>query len=209
MSRVKKITKQTQNRFLNMYHLEAENRLGGSVNYYVASRAEETEDLKLSVKENRPDGVVIFSLYGEQQDQVILIRQYRYTIDQYIYEFPAGLVDEGEDYKKACVREMKEETGLTFHPISVDPMYEKPFYTTIGMTDESCCMVYGYADGTISQRYLEENETIEVVIANRKEARRILQEEQVALPCAYMLMHFIADEEPFGFLKSKKEEQES
>ena len=30
--------------------------------------------------------------------------------------------------------------------------------------------------------------------------RRILKEERVAIMCAYMLMHFLKDEEPFGFL---------
>lgn len=206
MSKINRVTKQTENRFLNMYHLEAENRIGGKVNYYVASRAEDVEEMKLSTKKNKPDGVIIFSLYGEEKNQVVLIRQYRYTIDDYIYELPAGLIDEGEDYKAACVREMREETGLTFHPVQVEEMYERPFYTTIGMTDESCNMVYGYADGAISRDHLEDNETIEVVIADRNEIRRILREEQVALPCAYMLMHFIAAEEPFGFMGIKKED---
>lgn len=208
VSILKKVTKQTQNRFLNMYHVEANNRLGKNVDYYVASRAASIDELKLTVKENKPDGVIIFSLYGEKKDHVILIRQYRYTIDQYIYEFPAGLVDAGENYKMACVREMKEETGLEFHPLQVDEMYEKAFYTTIGMTDESCSMVYGYAEGVVSQDNLEENETIEVVIADRQEVRRILREEQVALPCAYMLMHFISKNEPFAFLMDGQDSDE-
>lgn len=47
---------------------------------------------------------------------------------------------------------------------------------------------------------MEENEEIELVTADRAEALRILKEENVAVMCAYMLMHFIHDEEPFGFL---------
>lgn len=197
---VKKITKLTDNRFLNMYHLDAENRVGGKVNYYVASRAKNIEEMELSSRKNIPDGVTIYSLYGENKDKVILIRQYRYTIDDYIYEFPAGLIDAGEDYEKAAVREMKEETGLTFHPIPVDEMYVRPFYTSIGMTDESNVLAYGYAEGTISREHLEDNEELEVIVANREEVRRILREERVAVMCAHMLMHFLADEEPFGFL---------
>lgn len=197
---VKKITKLTDNRFLNMYHLDAENRVGGKVNYYVASRAKNIEEMELSSRKNIPDGVTIYSLYGENKDKVILIRQYRYTIDDYIYEFPAGLIDAGEDYEKAAVREMKEETGLTFHPIPVDEMYVRPFYTSIGMTDESNVLAYGYAEGTISREHLEDNEELEVIVADREEVRRILREERVAVMCAHMLMHFLADEEPFGFL---------
>lgn len=208
MEHVKKITKLTDNRFLNMYHLDAENRVGGKVNYYVASRAKEIENLQLSTRKNVPDGVTIYSLYGEKKDKVVLIRQYRYSIDDFIYEFPAGLIDEGENYQTACIREMKEETGLTFHPMKVDEMYERPFYTTIGMTDESNVLVYGYADGVTSREHLEDNETIDVVLADRKEVRRILKEERVAIACAHMLMHFIADEEPFGFMGIKVEDME-
>ena len=62
-------------------------------------------------------------------------------------------------------------------------------------------MVYGYASGEISTEGEEDSEEIEVVLVDRKEARRILKEEKVAMMCAYMLMHFLKEEEPFGFLQ--------
>ena len=201
MSRIKEIKKQTSNHHLNLYELNAQNRLGGDVRYFVASRAEEKKKLKIITRNEEPYGVIIYSLYGEKRDKVVLIRQYRYSLDDYIYEFPAGLVDEGENYQEAGIREMKEETGLDFHPLSVDPMFEKPFFTTVGMTDECCGTVYGYADGTVSRDWLEDTEDIEVVIADREEVRRILKEERVAIMCAYMLMHFLKEEEPFRFLE--------
>ena len=201
MSRIKEIKKQTSNHHLNLYELNAQNRLGGDIRYFVASRAEEKKKLKIITRNEEPDGVIIYSLYGEKRDKVVLIRQYRYSLDDYIYEFPAGLVDEGENYQEAGIREMKEETGLDFHPLSVDPMFEKPFFTTVGMTDECCVTVYGYADGTVSRDGLEDTEDIEVVIADREEVRRILKEERVAIMCAYMLMHFLKEEEPFRFLE--------
>ena len=80
-------------------------------------------------------------------------------------------------------------------------MYEKPVFTTIGMTDESVATVYGYATGSVSSKFTEDTEEIEVVLADRKEAERILREEWVAVQCAYRLMHFIHDEDPFGFLR--------
>lgn len=201
MGKIRKVTRQTNNRFLNMYHLDAENKLGGDVNYYVASRWNTPEEMKLSTRDERPDGMIIYSLYGEKKDHVVLVRQYRYTIDDFIYEFPAGLVEPGEDGKKAAIREMKEETGLDFHPVQVPEYFERPFFTTIGMTDECCGTVYGWSDGEVSKAGLEDTEEIEVVIVDREEARRILREERVAVVCAYMLMHFIASEDPFEFLK--------
>ena len=117
----------------------------------------------------------------------------------------AGLVDAGENYEQAAVREMHEETGLVFTPLETDPMYQEPRFTTVGLTDESCATVYGYSTGSVSGKYLEASEEIEVVLADREEVRRILKEERVAIMCAYQLMHFLADEEPFRFLQAGEE----
>lgn len=205
MSTIEKVTKTTDNRFLNMYDLDVVTKTGHKGLYHVASRAKDVSDLKLNTHVNKPDGVIIYALYGEKREQVVLIRQYRFSIGGYIYEFPAGLVDEGENYHQAGVRELKEETGLTFHPVEVDEMYSRPYFTTIGMTDESCAAVYGVADGVISRNGLEDGEEIEVVLADRTEIRRILKEENVSLMCAYMMMHFLYEdpEKPFGFLHAE------
>ncbi len=203
MSRIKKVRQLTENKHLNMYEYEAADRLGHDIRYFVASRAKNEEELHKNEETLSPDGVIIYALGGERHDRVLLVRQYRYSIDGYIYEFPAGLVDPGESYGQAAVREVREETGLTLHPLTVDAMYEKPFFTTIGMTDECCATVYGYVDGEISSRWLEDTEDIEAVLADRDEVRRILKEERVAIMCAYQLMHFVQDEQPFAFLKSR------
>ncbi len=198
MRRVKEIIQVTKNRFLNMYELSMLSDTGKESTYYVSSRAKEIKDLKISTRENKADGVIIYSIYKDEKDgkeKVVLIRQYRCPIDDYIYEFPAGLVDEGEDYKTAGERELKEETGLDFEAIDAPDMYSKPFFTTVGMTDESCGTVYGYASGVPSKAGQEETEEIEIVLADREEVKRILKEERVAIMCAYMLMHFLRAQE--------------
>ena len=201
MGKINSVTKLTDNRFVNLYNIKATSVHDTPVNYFLASRQTDPEQLKLRTRKNPPDGVVIYSLYGENRDRVVLIRQFRYTIGDYIYEFPAGLVEPGEEYHEAAVREMREETGLTLTPVPVREEYQKPYYTTIGMTDESCATVYGYASGTCSQELQEASEEIEIVLADRDEVRRILKEENVAIICAYMLLHFLEDEEPFAFLR--------
>lgn len=186
-----------------MYDLQYENKVGGQGIYHIASRGASIEELKLKTHKNKPDGVIIYALYGPKRDKVVMVRQYRFSVDDYVYEFPAGLVDAGETYGQAGARELKEETGLDFTPVKADEMYSKPLFTTVGMTDESCATVYGYASGKISQEGLEDNEDLEVIIADRKEVRRILKEENVSINCGYLLMHFLCHttEDPFYFLR--------
>ena len=201
MSNIQNIQQKTHNRFLNYYELEAVHRDGSISPYYMTSRAKDASQLKAVTHQNRPDGVILYGVYGEEQDRVVLIRQYRYPLGDYVYEFPAGLVEEGEEMGAAGVREMYEETGLTFTPVDAG-CSSRRLFTTVGMTDESCGMVFGYCSGTPTSIHEEASEEIQVILADRGEAKRILREENVAIMCAYMLMHFIASEgDPLAFIK--------
>ena len=93
MSEIRKIQQKTHNRFLNYYELEAVHRDGSMSSYYMASRAKDASLLKAVTHENRPDGVILYGVYGQARDRVVLIRQSRYPLGEYGYEFPAGLVE--------------------------------------------------------------------------------------------------------------------
>lgn len=200
MERISKVKKCTDNPFLNYYELGVVHKDGRASRYFMASRAKTEEEMTLHTGTVKADGVAIYALCGEKRDRVVLVRQYRYPLGDYVYEFPAGLVEPGEDFHEAAVRELHEETGLRLIPIKADPLYEKPYFTSVGMTDECCATVYGYAEGEVSTELLEASEDLEIVLADREEVKRILKEEKTALICAYMLMHFLHDEKPFGFL---------
>ena len=200
MERIKGIKKLTDNRFLNLYEQDAVFRNGSRAPYYVASRRKSVETLKSVTHDNHPDGVILYGVHGEEKDKVVLIRQYRYPINGYVYEFPAGLVEPGENMLEAGIREMFEETGLNFTPVD-GGSYCRPFFTTVGMTDESCGTVFGYCSGTPSNEHQEAAEDIQVVLADRDECRRILKEENVAIMPAYMMMHFLNTQgDPLEFL---------
>ena len=76
-----------------------------------------------------PDSVIILPVL--RSDQIILIKQYRAAIDDFIYEVPAGVVEKGESVKDAAIRELIEETG--YEPrelIDVGVYYPTPGYST-------------------------------------------------------------------------------
>ena len=75
MSNIGKIEKKTDTPYLNFYEVEAHFRDGRVAPYYVASRAKSVERLKAVSHRNDPDGVILYGVYGEQKDKVVLIRQ--------------------------------------------------------------------------------------------------------------------------------------
>ena len=197
LGRVKNIRKQTGNRFLNIYELESMKRDGNTIPYYLASRADNIQDLKLLKQEKPADAVMICAVAG---DKLVLEKQYRFTIDDYIYELPAGLIEKGETLEGAAKREFFEETGMKFTPIHGHHS-SRPYYSSIGMTDESIATVYGYGSGIPTSEHEEATEDITVVLADRRECVRILKEENVATMAAFLMMNFInSPVNPFQFL---------
>src|ERR1700730_13382880 len=67
-----------------------------------------------------------------EDPQVLMIRQYRYAADGYLFEIPAGRRYQGENPRDCAVRELKEETGCTAEHFE----HLLTMYTTPGFTDE-------------------------------------------------------------------------
>ena len=203
MKKYTNIHKLSDNKFLNLFKLDALTDSGRPFDYFFVSRRK-ADNIKLLTGDSAAEGVVIYPVLREDPEKIVLIRQYRYPLGDHLYELPAGLIDEGETPDAAAVREMKEETGLSFEVYAGgDGAYRRPFFMGAGFTDESCNAVFGYASGTVSRDALEDTESIQVLTADKREVRRILREEKVSIRAAYLLMNFLhADREaPFAFLQ--------
>ena len=87
--------------------------------------------------------------------QVLLIRSWRYPIQQEGWEIPAGSVDCGEDPAAAAIREVKEETGL-----DVDHLVLLcQFYPSNGMSDQKVYVYEGKVEESefiLDEREIEE-----------------------------------------------------
>ena len=110
-----------------------------------------------------------------EEPQILLLRQFRYAADGYIYEIPAGRLDAGEEPKDCAVRELKEETGCTADRI--EPLFT--MFTTPGFTDETI-HVFMATGLTHGQSAREPDEFAEVVIMRLAEALELIQ--QGAIP---------------------------
>ena len=192
MPSVNDAVKQTDNKFLNIFELDAVRRDGTHFPYQVASRAREVSDLKAISGKNNADAVAIFGVCDvDNRAAVVLVRQYRYPVGGYIYELPAGLIDAGESAVDAAKREMVEETGMEFTPTEDAKSY-RPFFSSPGMTDESVVVIHGLCCGTPTNINQEKSEDIQVVLADYDECIRILNEENVDMRTGVMLKLFIA-----------------
>jgi len=67
-----------------------------------------------------------------KDDNVILIKQFRYPLSNNIIEIPAGIIERGEDPCSAARRELKEETGY----VSNNMQKIISFYSSPGFTNE-------------------------------------------------------------------------
>jgi ADP-ribose pyrophosphatase len=93
----------------------------------------------------------------QDDGRVVLVRQYRYPVDDALWELPAGRLDEGESPEQAAQRELQEEIGQR----AGDLRRIAFFYTTPGFCDESMHVFRG-SRLVASKAKGDEDERIEV-----------------------------------------------
>ena len=102
------------------------------------------------------DCVAILAI--DVDDNVLLVNQFRHSIEKELLEIPAGGIDNGEDPADTVRREMQEETG--YLPEKVEKL--GGFYSTPGYCTEYLHL-YLATDLTPSQLYAEDTESIRLV----------------------------------------------
>lgn len=183
--KLKKINKITDFKYLNLYKLELENKKGAQKDYFVASRRDRDNLTCVAKDHEKVDGVMIIPITKE--GEFIIIKQYRPAIDGFIYEFPAGLVDEGETVEEASKRELFEETGLKC--LSFEYLI-KPSYTSVGMSDETVAIVKMLVEGIPTSDNSEDDEEIEILKIPMKDFKEFTKNNVVSIKVA-MVAAFI------------------
>ena len=123
---------------------------------------------------SHPVSVILLPL--PDPGRVILVRQYRYAVDRWIWELPAGNVEPGEDPEAAALRECAEETGWTARRVE----RVGAFYPSPGYCDE-VMIFYRLTELTETARLaLDADEVLEPRIFALDAARRLIAEGPVA-----------------------------
>lgn len=114
-----------------------------------------------------PGAAVILPVLDD--GSIVLIRNYRFAVDEHLYELPAGMLEPGEDPEACAARELAEETGYTA------ARFEKltEFYSGPGTTDEKM-RVYLATELKPGAQALEGYETIAVETHSDDEVRRMI-----------------------------------
>lgn len=110
-----------------------------------------------------------------EEPQVVLVRQYRYAADGYIYEVPAGRPDApGEDWELCARRELEEETGLRAGQLRK----LTTIYTTPGFTDERIHLFLA-TELTEGAQSRDHDEFMEIVTLPLSEALALVRDGEI------------------------------
>jgi ADP-ribose diphosphatase len=109
-----------------------------------------------------------------EDPQILMVRQYRYAADDYLYEIPAGRLDPGEEPIACAERELREETGCSAR--SMEFLFT--MFTTPGFTDERIhvFMATGLERGETAH---ESDEFITLETVTLSSALRFIQEGRI------------------------------
>lgn len=125
---------------------------------------------------DHPADSVVLIMHDKTGERLLLNREFRMACGDFVYNFPAGLIDPGEEFMESAGRELREETGLTL--VQVDDILGESF-SAIGFSNEKNVCVVGVAEG----EFAPSTSTVEEIEAQwytKAEVRKLLTEEYFA-----------------------------
>ena len=107
-------------------------------------------------------------------DKIILVKQYRKAVEEFILELPAGILNIAEEPQEGALRELKEETGYRADKINL--IYE--FYTSPGFSNEKVYL-FKASELIFEGTNFDEDECIETIEVNAEEAKKMLESGRI------------------------------
>lgn len=182
-----KVEKVRDSKYLKNYEITYKNKIGKEKKYEIVSR----NDINSIDEIGSKTAGVCMVVKHKCEDKLLLLREFRMSVNKYIYNMPAGLLDENESVEDCVIRELYEETGLK--DISIMKVL-KPSFSSVGITDEKVTVVFVEAQGDFEDNS-SPNEKIEPKFYSRDEVKNLLETEEFAsrtqLICELWLNPFI------------------
>ena len=181
MKEIIKVEKETNNKFLNLYHAYYKFSNDKIIDYQFSSRRSENNLVINSKGDRKIDAVRILPYYEKDgKIFVVFIKEFRMPLNKYIYSLPAGCVDFNEDALESAKRELSEEIGADVE--SIESMLENG-YSSAGMTDENISS-YIAKIKLNGEQHLEDTEDITIEIVELKDVINFINNNEFCLPSA-------------------------
>lgn len=170
----KGITKKQEGRYITRYDILYETVDHKDKVYEMISRNSNLTT-RQELTEHPVDAVVLI-LHDTTGERLLLNREFRMACGDFVYNFPAGLIEPGETFEEGARRELREETGLAL--VQVERILPESF-SAVGFSNEKNVCIIGVAEGEFapSDSTVEE---IEAAWYTKREVRELLQKEYFA-----------------------------
>ena len=107
-----------------------------------------------------------------EEGKVIMIKQYRYPINEVCLEIPGGFIDKNETAEKAIARELLEETGYIFSAF----FYLGKTFANPGVLNNCTHLFLATGGKKVASQSLDANEEIEILLYNIDEVKQFITE---------------------------------
>ena len=168
------IRKIHEGRFITRYDVDYVTAEGNPKTYEIISRNRNIQTL--DDLQNRKPNAVVMILTDESGERILVNREYRMAMAQWIYNFPAGLIDPGESAEESAKRELWEETGLRL--MRIDDVLDNS-YSAVGFSNERNVCVFGVAEGEF-HKSTSDAEEITPGWYTKEEIKQLLRTEPFA-----------------------------